>query len=104
MARTKTKLMPPAKLRGWKQIAEFMGLPESTVQRWAREGMPVTRAGRNVTAVPEEMNRWFDRNTGQRQDVHIATDTTDLAADLKKSLAQVKATPPKKSARTRGKR
>jgi len=55
-----------------------MGLPESTVQRSAREGMPVTRAGRNITAVPEELNSWL-RDTGERQDVHIATAATDLA-------------------------
>ena len=91
MPRPKAKPTPPPGLRGWKQIAEFMGLPQSTVQRWALEGMPVTRVGRNVTAVPEELNRWLDRNTGQRQDVHIATESADLAGDLKKALALVKA-------------
>src|SRR4029077_8631499 len=84
MTKPKNNLKPAQGLRGWKQISEFMGLPESTVQRWASEGMPVARSGRIVTAIPEELNQWLDRNTGQRDDVHIATESTDLAGDLKK--------------------
>src|SRR5215475_9790292 len=76
MTKTTKTATPTPDLRGWKQIAEFMGLPVSTVQRWAAEGMPVARSGRNVIAKPEEVNAWLDRNTGQRQDVHIATEST----------------------------
>ena len=91
MTKPKNNPKPAQGLRGWKQISEFMGLPESTVQRWASEGMPVARSGRNVTAMPEQLNQWLDRNTGQREDVHIATESTDLAGDLKKALAQARA-------------
>jgi hypothetical protein len=34
-------------LKGWQQIAEFLGLPISAAQRWANSGMPVTRDGRH---------------------------------------------------------
>ncbi|HVR27681.1 MAG TPA: hypothetical protein VMU26_30670 [Candidatus Polarisedimenticolia bacterium] len=33
-------------LKGWQQTAEFLGLPISAAQRWAKSGMPVTREGR----------------------------------------------------------
>jgi hypothetical protein len=50
--------------------------------------MPVTRVGRNVTAVPEDLNRGLDRNTGKRHGVNTATETTHLSGDLMKALAQ----------------
>ena len=46
-----------SELRGWPSIARFLGMPNSTAQRWAKEGMPVRREGRNVVASPEELNR-----------------------------------------------
>jgi hypothetical protein len=39
-------------LKGWKEIAEFLGQPISVAQRWATTGMPVTRQGRFVVATP----------------------------------------------------
>ena len=33
-------------LKGWKDIAEFLGPPVAVAQRWAGEGMPVRREGR----------------------------------------------------------
>ena len=53
--------MPKAKpkpevLKGWKDIAHFLGQPTSTAQRWAREGMQVERKGRMVEAQPESLN------------------------------------------------
>ena len=33
----------PAVLKGWQEIAAFLGEPVSVVQRWAAEGMPVRR-------------------------------------------------------------
>jgi hypothetical protein len=38
------------KLRGWQQIADFLGQPVSVAQRWAKSSMPVTREGRHVQA------------------------------------------------------
>jgi hypothetical protein len=73
----KPKADPPA-LRGWAAIALFLGMPQSTVQRWAKEGMPVERAGRNVTANPDELNRWLQRTTGEPAGSHVVTSETDL--------------------------
>ena len=33
-------------LKGWQQIADFLGEPQSVVQRRANEGMPVRKEGR----------------------------------------------------------
>jgi hypothetical protein len=51
-----------SELRGWPVIAQFLGMPNSTVRRWAKEGMPVRREGRNVVATQEELNQWLQRN------------------------------------------
>jgi hypothetical protein len=37
-----------ALLKGWQQIAAFLGQPISVAQRWANDGMPVKREGSNV--------------------------------------------------------
>ena len=79
----------PETLKGWQQIAKFLGQPVATTQRWAKSGMPVARQGRYVTAVPEELNRWLSRESGS-QPVHIATDTRDLSADLKRGLSYLR--------------
>jgi hypothetical protein len=81
---------PPSKsaeLRGWPAIAQFLGMPNSTVHRWAKEGMPVRRESRNVVASPEELNRWLQRTSGEAAGVHVATSGADLIKDLRASLA-----------------
>src|SRR3977135_2312889 len=78
----------PDLLKGWQQVATFLGLPISTAQRWARSGMPVTREGRRVQASPEELNRWMARETAEP--VHIATDSADLSSELQRGLAYAK--------------
>jgi len=50
---------------GWQQIAFFLGLPISTVQRWAKFGMPVRHEGRRVQASPTELNRWLGREVSE---------------------------------------
>jgi phage terminase Nu1 subunit (DNA packaging protein) len=75
-------------LQGWGEIAEFLGLPVATAQRWQKSGMPVRRGGRYVYANPEELNRWLNRESPSRFPTHIATTNEDLAADLKQALAQ----------------
>jgi len=75
-------------LKGWRQIAAFLGLPISAVQRWARSGMPVTREGRRVRASPEELNRWLGKEAAEP--VQIATETTDLSSELKRGLSYVR--------------
>ena len=49
-------------LQGWQEIAEFLGLPVATAQRWEKSGMPVHRGGRYVYALPEELNRWVAKS------------------------------------------
>ncbi|SRR5258705_10635574 len=75
----------PEILKGWQQIADFLGEPVSVAQRWESEGMPVSREGRSVTSTPEQLNAWLGRVTDKP--VHIATPDTDLAAELKRGVA-----------------
>lgn len=81
-------------LNGWYEIADFLGQPTSVVQRWAKSGMPVTHEDRHVQASPDELNRWLvDESAGEP--VQIATDNTDLGAELRRGLSFVrKHTPP----------
>ena len=82
-------------LKGWQQIASFLGQPLSVVQRWAKSGMPVIRQGRNVYASPEQLNLWLGRTAGEP--VQIASDSTDLRSELKRGLSYVrKHSPPRK--------
>ena len=75
-------------LKGWKEIAEFLGQPISVAQRWATTGMPVARQGRFVVATPEELNKWLGKESGEP--VHVATNDTDLSAELKRGLSHVR--------------
>ena len=75
-------------LKGWQQIATFLGLPVTAAQRWAKSGMPVTHVGRRVQASPEELNRWLGRETSEP--VEIATESADLSAELKRGLSYVR--------------
>ena len=86
-------------LQGWREISEFLGLPVAVAQRWAKSGMPVHHGGRLVYARPEELNKWLEKESPSRVPTHIATETENLAADLKNSLAQVR----KESRKTRRK-
>ena len=77
----------PDRLKGWGQIAKFLGQPIAVAQRWGRSGMPVTREGRFVTASTEELSRYMGREAGLDMPVHIATEDMDLSADLKRALS-----------------
>lgn len=88
MPKPAAKPDPNALLKGWQQIATFLGIPTSTAQRWAKTGMPVMRDGRRIEADRDELNRWMERET--HEPVHIATDSTDLSAELRRGLAYVK--------------
>ena len=85
---TKTQKNESDLLRGWQQIANFLGQPLSVAQRWARSGMPVTRNGRNVYASPEELNLWLGKETAEP--VQIAIESTDLSSELKRGLSYVR--------------
>jgi hypothetical protein len=75
-------------LKGWKEIAEFLGEPVSVVRRWRLEGMPVVEQGRLVTSSPDQLNDWLGRESGKP--VHVVTADTDLASELKRGMAFVK--------------
>jgi hypothetical protein len=75
-------------LKGWEQIAAFLGEPSSVVQRWASQGIPVRRDGRFVTTMPEGLNTWLSKESGKP--VHVATENTDLAAELRRGLSFIR--------------
>ena len=79
------------RLKGWNEIARFLGQPVAVAQRWARSGMPVIREGRFMYASPEELSRYLGREAGLDVPVHIATENMDLSADLKRALAHARA-------------
>jgi hypothetical protein len=72
-------------LKGWQQIAAFLGEPTSVVQRWASEGMPLRRQGRFVSTTAQELNEWMGRESGKP--VHVATGDTDLTSELKRAVS-----------------
>jgi hypothetical protein len=73
----KSKSQPLDALKGWQQIAAFLGEPTSVVQRWASEGMPVRKQGRYVETTPDELNAWLGKESGKP--VHVATENTDFS-------------------------
>ena len=78
----------PEILKGWQQIAAFLGEPAAVVQRWAADGMPVRRQGRYVETTTAELNAWLGKESGKP--VHVATAETDLTAELKRGLSFVR--------------
>lgn len=72
-------------LKGWKQIASFLGEPVSVVQRWASEGMPPRRQGRFVATTAKELNDWIGSESGKP--VHVATGNADLTSELKRAVS-----------------
>lgn len=85
---TKPPATEPQTLKGWKEIAEFLGEPVSVVKRWRLEGMPVYEQGRFVSSTPEELNAWLGKESGKP--VHVVTPETDLAAELKRGVTFVR--------------
>ena len=78
----------PEVLKGWKQIAGFLGEPVSVVQRWASTGMPAHREGQYVSTTPKELNDWLEQQSGKP--VHVVTDESDLTSELKRGLSFVR--------------
>ena len=91
----------PAVLKGWKQIADFLGQPLTVVQRWGRTGMPVNRQGRHILAVPEQLHRWLGRESGMTEPAHIVAAEEDLLADLKRGLMTLRGRTTKRHATRR---
>lgn len=82
--------MPEGKIKGWADIAKYMGQSTSTVQQWAKSGMPVSREGRSVIASPEELRTWLGHESGH-QLTQILTNESDLSALLKHGLRDARA-------------
>ena len=89
MAKRKKPEVENGQLKGWQQIAAFLGQPVSVVQRWATEGMPVRKQGRYVETSREELNGWLGRESAG-EPVQIATPEIDLSAELKRGLSFVR--------------
>ena len=89
MPKQKKPLEQADDLKSWQQIAAFLGQPVSVAQRWADSGMPVEKRGRYVYSSREELNRWLGRES-DGEPVQIATDETDLSAELKRGLSFVR--------------
>ena len=69
-------------------FAEFLGEPVSVVKRWAAGGMPLHREGQFVSTSSDELNAWLGQESGKP--VHVATENTDLTAELKRGLSFVR--------------
>ncbi len=50
--------------------------------------MPVQRQGQFVSTSPEDLNNWMGKESGKP--VHIAAESTDLSAELKRGLSYVR--------------
>src|SRR5229473_612727 len=90
------------RLKGWNEIASFLGQSVAVAQRWARSGMPVTREGRFMYATQEELSRYLGREAGLGIPIHIATANMDLSADLKEALSHLPGRGKAKSAKRHG--
>ena len=77
-------------LKGWEEIAEFLGQTVSVAQRWQKSGMPVTREGRSVYAFSETLTAWVGTERGKKNPVCIASAGEDLVADLKQGLSYIR--------------
>ncbi len=86
MPKAKPKSNSPV-LKGWGQIAEFLGQTPAVAQRWQKEGLPVTREGRFVHASRDQLTAWIGMERGKKESLHIASAGEDLMADLKQGLS-----------------
>ena len=83
---TKSKAITDSQeLKGWREIAAFLGEPTPVVQRWASDGMPLRRQGRFVTTTTKELNDWLGKQSGKP--VHVVTGDADLTSELKRALS-----------------
>jgi hypothetical protein len=75
----------PETLKGWRQIADFLGEPVSVVKRWRSQGMPIFEQGRFVSSSSDRLAKWLGRETGKP--LHVVTPETDLTSELKRGIA-----------------
>lgn len=79
----------PDELKGWEQIAAFLGQPVSVAERWAETGMPIEKRGLFVYSSREQLNHWLGCESAG-EPVQIATAETDLSSELKRGLSYVR--------------
>ena len=83
----KAKPSDAGEINGWQAISKYLGQPVAVAQRWAKDGMPVQRKGRNITAQPEELSKWLGRESGAAEPVHVSQSTDeDLVKELRRGL------------------
>jgi len=87
MPRKETLTKPATTLKGWKAIAEYLGIPIATAHRWAKDGMPVRREGRSTVAEEGEIRAWLGRESHMPAPAQVLTGKTDLSGALKESIA-----------------
>lgn len=61
----KAKSQSSGTLKGWQQIAAFLGEPTSVVPRWASEGMPLHRHGHSSRPHTDEHDARFGKESGK---------------------------------------
>ena len=87
----KTTKSEPQIITGWANIAKFLGQPVAVAQRWAKDGMPVQRKGRAMTASADELSKWLGRESGVGEPVHVAQEQDeDLLKELRRGLKEAK--------------
>jgi hypothetical protein len=78
---------PDQLLTGWPTIAKYLGQPVAVAERWAKDGMPVERKGRSMTARAEELSKWLGKEAGVQSPLHIAQSSDeDLLTNLRRGL------------------
>ena len=68
--------MSDGRLRGWKQIADYLGVSPGTAVRWARRpGFPVVRIGEggSVYADKQALDRWLAAAAGTSDDASVGS-------------------------------
>ena len=70
----------PETLKGWQQIASFL----ASLSQSFSDG----RAKECVSTSTEELNAWLGKESGKP--VHVATEGTDLASELKRGLSFIR--------------
>lgn len=87
---TKTPVLIDGVLIGWPSIAKYLGQPAAVAQRWAKDGMPVERKGRSMTARAGELSKWLGKES-RKEAVHIAQAADDdMLSDLRRALKEAR--------------
>ena len=76
-------------IKGWQQIAAFLGQPISVVQRWAESGMPIEKHGRYVYSSRQKLESWLGRESAGGP-VHLPEKDNDLTAELRRGLSYMR--------------